>query len=755
MTATDDTLQHIEALRDTLRHHNHRYYVLDDPEVPDAEYDRLFQELQALEAEHPELISADSPTQRVGAEPLEGFVGVRHEVPMLSLTNVTKKFGLPEFEQRIRDLTRVEGEINYTAEPKLDGLAISLLYENGLLVRAATRGDGTTGEDVTLNARTIQAVPLKLIGEGWPERLEVRGEVFMTLAGFERINERARNAGENGFANPRNAAAGSLRQLDPKITATRPLTLYCYGFGVIEGFDPAPTHSDNLKRLVAWGLPICPELKVVRGTQGCEAYYAAIGERRHALPYEIDGVVYKVDRMDLQRQAGFIARAPRWAIAHKYPAVEALTVVRDIEIQVGRTGALTPVARLEPVSVGGVTVTNATLHNADELARKDVRVGDTVFVRRAGDVIPEVVKVLPDQRPEGAEPFRFPERCPVCDSETVKPEGEAATRCTGGLSCPAQRKEAIKHFASRRAMDIEGLGDKLVEQLVDEGLIENAADLYQLAGKREALINLERMAEKSADNLIEALEQSKARPFARKVFALGIPGIGEENARVLAEHFRSIDALGEAALTDFVVKGGIKGIGRKGAESIVTYLREHPDLTYRGEYFALFLTDLKVPGLRSNTVEAIVERFPNLEALRGARVEDLENATRVKVPGFAELTAGNVITFFHQPHNLEVIERLRTAGVTLEMEVEETPPITEGTESLAGKTYVLTGTLTKMGRSEAKAKLQALGAKVTGSVSKKTDALIAGADAGSKLTKAESLGVPVLDEAALLRMLGE
>ena len=753
MTATDETLQHIETLREQLRYHNHRYYVLDDPEIPDAEYDRLFRELQALEAEHPELVTADSPTQRVGAAPLEGFESVRHEMPMLSLDNAFDDSEVREFERRIGDRLKSSGEIAYTAEPKLDGLAISLLYEEGVLVRAATRGDGTTGEEVTQNVRTIQAVPLKLMGEEWPRRLEVRGEVFMTKAGFEALNEQARLKEEKTFANPRNAAAGSLRQLDPRITATRPLTLYCYGLGIMEGIEPAATHSENLERIKGWGLPVCPELKVVDGAAGCLDYYREIGERRDALPYEIDGVVYKVDRLDLQQQLGFVARAPRWAIAHKFPAQEELTVVNAIEVQVGRTGALTPVARLEPVSVGGVTVTNATLHNADELARKDVRVGDTVSVRRAGDVIPEVVGVVLDRRPEGAEPYAFPTECPECGSPVVKPEGEAATRCTGGLFCPAQRKNAIKHFASRRAMDIEGLGDKLVEQLVDEGLIENAADLFDLKEKRDELIALERMAEKSADNLLAALEKCKERPFARVVFALGIPGIGEEMARVLAEHFRSVEKLRSAQLTDFVQSGGIKGIGRKGAEGLVDHLAEHPELTYEGDYFAAFLADLKIRGINSRTSEAIVERYPTLEALRGASADDLENAKRVKVPGFAEISAGNVVTFFGQQHNLEVIERLAAAGVC--MEEEERVDAEAAAPSLAGKTFVLTGTLSKMGRSEAKAKLQALGAKVTGSVSKKTDAVVAGSDAGSKLAKAQALGIEILDEDALLKLLGE
>ncbi|GAB6044286.1 NAD-dependent DNA ligase LigA [Endothiovibrio diazotrophicus] len=749
----------IEALREQLRHHNYRYYVLDDPEVPDAEYDRLFRELQALEAEHPELVTADSPTQRVGAAPLEAFDGVRHELPMLSLDNAFEPEAVREFERRIQDRIgeRIQpsGEIAYTAEPKLDGLAISLLYEEGVLVRAATRGDGTTGEDVTQNVRTIQAVPLRLLGDGWPRRLEVRGEVFMTKAGFEALNERARANDEKTFANPRNAAAGSLRQLDPKVTATRPLTLYCYGFGIVEGGELGDTHSANLERLKGWGLPVCPELKVVAGSAGCLDYYRAIGERRDSLPYEIDGVVYKVDRLDLQRALGFVARAPRWAIAHKFPAQEELTVVRAIEVQVGRSGALTPVARLEPVAVGGVTVTNATLHNADELARKDVRVGDTVSVRRAGDVIPEVVGVLLDRRPAGTAPYRFPDHCPICGSAAVKPEGEAATRCTGGLSCPAQRKNAIKHFASRRAMDIEGLGDKLVEQLVDEGLIESAADLYDLHEKREALIALERMAEKSADNLIEALEKSKRRPFARVVFALGIPGIGEEMARVLAGHFRSMAALREARVTDFVESGGIKGIGRKGAEGLVAHLEENPELTYDGEHFAAFLADLKIRGINRRTAAAIVERYPDLATLRGVSADELENAKRIKVPGFAEISAGNVVTFFHQAHNIEVIDRLAAAGVRMEEEPAPAAEPAAEAESLAGKTFVLTGTLSRMGRSEAKAKLQALGAKVTGSVSQKTDAVIAGTDAGSKLAKAQELGIAVLDEEALLRLLGD
>jgi len=665
----DEVALRAEKLREQIAYHNYRYYVLDDPEIPDVEYDRLFRGLQELERQHPELITPDSPTQRVGAKPLKGFAEVRHEIPMLSLGNVFSEEELADFDRRVRDGLGVD-EVNYSAEPKLDGLAISLRYEEGVLVRAATRGDGATGEDVTQNVRTIHSVPLKLQGKDYPRVLEVRGEVYMPRAGFEQLNERQREKGEKSFANPRNAAAGSLRQLDPRITATRPLTMYCYGVGVVEGGELPGSHSEIMKKLKGWGLRVCPELQVVKGVQGCHQYYLKIEDKRDSLPYDIDGVVYKVDSLAQQRELGFVSRAPRWATAHKFPAQEEMTRLNDVEWQVGRTGALTPVARLLPVHVAGVVVSNATLHNPDEIARKDVRIGDTVIVRRAGDVIPEVVSVVLSRRPEGAGVIDTPTHCPVCGSEVLRDEGEAVPRCTGGLFCSAQRKNAIKHFASRKAMDIDGLGDKLVEQLVDAGLIHDVADLFSLT--QEQLAGLERMGEKSAANLVAALAKSRHTTLERFLFALGIREVGESTARTLANHFASLQKIEEA-----------------------------------GE-------------------EQLLE------------VEDV-----------GPIVAHHIHTFFRQPHNREVIDKLLAAGI-------DWPAIerVEATEQpLTGQTFVLTGSMESMSRDEAKSKLQALGAKVSGSVSKKTSVVIAGEAAGSKLTKAEQLGVTIWDENQLLQLL--
>ena len=671
MTSTDIN-KRLQSLRDQIEEANYNYYVLDAPTIPDAEYDRLLRELEQIEAEHPELVTPDSPTQRVGATPAKEFGEVRHEVPMLSLANAFSEDELFAFDRRIHDRLGSETPIEYACEPKLDGLAVSLLYEDGLYVRGATRGDGVTGEDVTQNIRTIRAIPLRLKGSGWPKLLEVRGEVFMPKAGFEAMNRRAAEKGEKTFVNPRNAAAGSLRQLDSRITATRPLTFYAYAVGLVEGGTLPERHSAVLERLAHWGLPVCGENAVVKGPEGCLAYYERIGKKRDKLPFEIDGVVYKVDRYDLQKELGFVSRAPRWAIAHKYPAQEELTKLIDIEFQVGRTGALTPVARLEPVFVGGVTVSNATLHNMDEIERKDVRIGDTVIVRRAGDVIPEVAAIVPERRPADARKIHLPTHCPVCGSEIVRPEGEAVARCSGGLYCPAQRKEAIKHFASRRAMDIEGLGDKLVDQLVDTGLVDHVDGLYALT--QEQVAGLERMGEKSAENLIAALEKSKDTTLARFIFALGIREVGEATAKALANYFGDLEPLMQA----------------------------------------------------------------DEEALQA-------------VPDVGPVVASHVAAFFHQTHNREVIDKLLQAGIRWEKVAVKR----EAAGPLAGNTYVLTGTLARMTRDEAKAKLEALGAKVAGSVSKKTTAVIAGAEAGSKLAKAEALGVEILDEDAFLKLIGE
>ena len=661
-------------LRAILHHHAHRYYVLDEPEIPDAEYDRLFRELQAIEEAHPELLTPDSPTQRVGGKILDGLVPVRHAVPMLSIQTETDttSAGAQAFDNRVRrelGLSDDAPPIEYAAELKFDGLAINLRYEQGVLVLAATRGDGETGEDVTQNIRTIGQIPLRLIGSS-PEVLEVRGEVYMRRDDFERLNERQRVKGEKTFINPRNTAAGAVRQLDSSITAQRPLSFFAYGLGEVRGWDTPPTHSGLLDALSAMGLPVCPDRCVAAGSAGLVAFHQQIEGRRDQLPFDIDGVVYKVNSLALQRELGFKTREPRWAVAHKYPAQEQLTQVLGIDVQVGRTGKLTPVAKLAPVFVGGVTVTNATLHNEDETRRKDVRVGDTVIVRRAGDVIPEVVAVLPDRRPEGAQVFSMPGTCPVCGSAAVREEGEVDFRCTGGLYCGAQRKQAILHFAQRRAVDIEGLGDKLVEQLVDAGVVKTLPDLYRLGVM--ALANLDRMAEKSARNVLEALEKSKQTTLPRFLFGLGIRHVGEATAKDLARHFGNLDAIMNASVDQLLA---VNDVGPTVAQSIRT--------------------------------------------------------------------------FFDQPHNREVVEQLRACGVHW----EEGAPLDAASLHLAGKTFVLTGTFPTLRREEAKALLEASGAKVAGSVSKKTDYVVAGEEAGSKLDKARELGVAVIDEAGMLALL--
>jgi DNA ligase (NAD+) len=657
-----DAAERARTLRDQLAHHNYRYYVLDDPEVPDAEYDRLMSSLRELEAAHPELVTPDSPTQRVSGEPSKAFGEVVHHVPMLSLDNAFTEEDIRNFDRRIRERLDA-GEVAYSCEPKLDGLAIGLLYEDGRLVRGATRGDGMRGEDVTPNLRTLKSVPLQLRGRGWPARIEVRGEVFMSRRGFDEMNRRAAEQGEKVFVNPRNAAAGSLRQLDPRITATRPLEIYFYGLGLVEGGEMPGRHSETLARFREWGLRTNPETRLVEGADGLLAFYADIGRRRASLAYDIDGVVYKVDSLDSQRVLGFVSRAPRWAIAHKFPAQEEMTTVRDVEWQVGRTGALTPVARLNPVFVGGVTVTNATLHNVDELRRKDVHIGDTVILRRAGDVIPEIVRVIPERRPPDARAPELPTTCPVCGSDVERPEGEAIARCTGGLYCPAQRKESLKHFAGRRAMDIQGLGDKLVDQLVDADLVKDASDLYALDEAR--LGGLERMGEKSAKKLLENLEKSKETTLARFLFALGIRDVGEATAAGVAEHFGTLEAI----------------VGRTAEE---------------------------------------------FEAVRDV----------------GPVVAQHLAAFFAEQHNLDVIAKLRAAGVRWPDAVVRA----SGEGVLAGKTFVLTGTLADLPRADAEAFIKAHGGKVSGSVSAKTSYVIAGESQGSKLEKARTLGVTVLTE---------
>jgi DNA ligase (NAD+) len=656
-------------LKETLERYNYRYHALDDPEVPDAEYDRLMLELRALETRHPELLTPDSPTQRVGAAPVAAFGAVKHRLAMLSLDNAFSDEEVRDFDRRIRERLDRPAPIRYSAEPKLDGLAVSARYENGVYVQGATRGDGETGEDITQNLKTVKALPMKLRADRPPSVLEVRGEVFMPLAGFERFNREAIARGEKSFVNPRNAAAGSLRQLDPRMTAARPLDLFIYGLGIVEDGDLPTHHSAILQALRRWGFKICPQSRVVEAVEGCLDYYREMGAMRSKLPYQIDGVVYKVDDLDLQRRLGFISRAPRWAIAHKFPAEEALTTVRGIEFQVGRTGALTPVARLEPVFVGGVTVSNATLHNMDELTRKDVRVGDTVVIRRAGDVIPEVARVLPERRVAGATLVTLPSVCPVCGSPVVREAEQAVARCTGGRICAAQRKEEIKHFASRRALDIQGLGDKLVEQLVDRDWVRTPADLFDL--QTEQLSTLERMGDKSAQKLQSAILASKHTTLPRFLYALGIRDVGEATALALAQHFRDI------------------------------------------------------------------------APLRQASEDEIQ-----RVPDVGPVVAKNVAAYFRDPDNAAIVDRLLAGGITW----PAPPPIGVQSE-LTGKTFVLTGTLQALTREAAEEAIVQIGGKVSGSVSKKTQYVVAGTDAGSKLKKAQQLGITVLDEAAFLKLL--
>ncbi|WBU39592.1 MULTISPECIES: NAD-dependent DNA ligase LigA [Marinobacter] len=667
-----DIQQRVEQLRAALDDHNYYYYVLDDPRIPDAEYDRLFRELQTLEADYPELATDNSPTRRVGSAAETSFEEITHRLPMLSLDNAFSDDELRDFDRRVRDRLATEDPVEYVCEPKLDGLAVSLHYEQGVLTRAATRGDGYTGEDITANIRTIPSVPLTLRGDDYPDLVEVRGEVYMPKAGFEQLNRRLAEQGEKPFVNPRNAAAGSLRQKKSTVTAKRPLELCAYSMAVTDESLLPETHWESLQRVRGWGFRINPEMRKAKGVEACLEAYQELMAKRDTLPYEIDGIVFKVNRLDLQQQLGFVSRAPRWAIAHKFPAQEELTVIEDVEFQVGRTGAVTPVARLKPVFVGGVTVSNATLHNMDEIRRLDVHIGDTVFIRRAGDVIPQVVKVVPEKRPKGAAEVVLPSQCPVCDSDIVQIEGEAVARCSGGLYCPAQRKEAIRHYASRKAMDIEGLGDRLIEVLVDEGMVNTVADLYRLT--KFQLSSLDRKGDKSAGNLVAAIDRARKPVLWRFLYALGIREVGEATAKSLASHFGTLEAISAA----------------------------------------------------------------DDEALQA-------------VPDVGPIVAGHIRSFFDQPHNQETLQALKDTGVSW----QEEQVVPAEAKPLAGETWVLTGTLSQMTRDQAKEKLEKLGAKVAGSVSKKTACVVAGEAAGSKLTKAEQLGVPVLDEEGLLALLEE
>ncbi|WP_305816202.1 NAD-dependent DNA ligase LigA [Photobacterium leiognathi] len=668
-----DLQQELFTLREQLDYHGHRYYVEDNPEIPDAEYDRMMQQLLKIEAEHPEWVTVDSPSQRVGGTALEGFTQVKHEIAMLSLDNAFNDDDLRAFQKRLQDRLLSGSELSYCCEPKLDGLAVSLMYENGVLVQAATRGDGATGENITHNVRTIRAIPLKLQGMDWPARLEVRGEVFMPKKGFEALNEKALKKGEKTFANPRNAAAGSLRQLDPKITATRPLSFYAYAVGVVEGRELAETQYERLCQLKAWGLPMCPEIRKVDSIEEVIAYHQSIGEKRQLLGYEIDGVVIKIDDIDTQQRLGFVARAPRWAIAYKFPAQEEMTVLNNVEFQVGRTGAITPVAKLEPVFVGGVTVSNATLHNADEVERLGVMIGDTVIIRRAGDVIPQIASVVESRRPESAQAIVFPTECPVCQSKIERIEGEAVARCTGGLFCQAQRKEALKHFVSRKALDVDGCGEKVIEQLVEREMVATPADLFKFSAGEVTV--LERMGPKSAQKLVDALKASKLTTLPRFIYSLGIREVGEATAANLANYFETLEAISQA------------------------------------------------------TKEQLIE-----------------------VPDVGDVVAAHIFNFFREEHNMAVVKDLQDIGIHWpEIEKPE-----EGIElPLEGKTVVLTGSLSQLTRSDAKAALQKLGAKVTGSVSKKTDLLVAGEAVGSKLAKAQELDIEIWDEQRLVDLMSK
>ena len=671
----EHVLSDYERLKDELNQHNHSYYVLDDPSVPDSEYDRQMRQLQDIESQYPSLRTSDSPSQRVGGEALSAFTQVRHDVAMLSLDNAFSQAELEDFDRRVKDRLNYAAltqppEIDYACEPKLDGVAVSLLYRDGLLERGATRGDGTVGEDITANVRTINSIPLKLVGDHIPSLLEVRGEIYLPRAGFESLNAKAIAAGEKAFVNPRNAAAGSLRQLDSKITASRPLEMCAYSVGQFVAETRPDSHLSMLQTLASWGFKINEHMQVVSGIAACEDYYQILAERRDGLAYDIDGIVYKVNDLRLQERLGFVAKAPRWAIARKFPAQEEMTQLLDVEFQVGRTGAVTPVARLEPVFVGGVTVSNATLHNGDEIQRLGICIGDTVIIRRAGDVIPQVAKVVLDRRPANARPIVFPERCPVCDSAVVRAEGEAVARCSGGLFCGAQIKQAIKHFASRKAMDIDGLGDKLVDLLVDREVIFSVADLYDL--KTEQLQGLERLAEKSAANLVAAIEASKATSLAKFFYSLGIREVGETTGQTLANNFGSLEAV-----------------------------------------------------IAADT-EALLE------------VDDI-----------GPIVAGHIVDFFRNPDNLSIIQALRDAGVSWP-DIDQNA---QASQPLKGQTWVLTGGMDIMSRAEAKDRLQELGAKVAGSVSAKTGQVVAGPGAGSKLTKAQSLDIPVMNEAEFIEFL--
>ncbi|NRP26680.1 MULTISPECIES: NAD-dependent DNA ligase LigA [unclassified Marinobacterium] len=769
--------QQILELREQLQQHAYRYYVLDDPSVTDAEYDHLYRQLEALEADHPELVTADSPTQRVGAKPEGGFAEVVHEIPMLSLSNQFNRDDVHAFYRRAQEGLDSDASLAITLEPKLDGLAVSILYENGFLVRAATRGDGSTGEDITSNVRTIQSVPLKLMGAGWPERIEVRGEVYMPRAGFEALNQQARETGQKSFVNPRNAAAGSLRQLDPSITASRPLTFCCYGTGV--GSDELPdSYYETLQLINSWGLKISDQIARVEGADACFDYIEALGAKRDALPYDIDGVVLKCDSREVQETLGFRSRDPRWATAFKYPAQEEVTQLLDVDFQVGRTGAVTPVARLEPVFVGGVTVSNATLHNMDEIARLDAKVGDWVVIRRAGDVIPQIVKVATDRRTGDEQPIAIPSACPVCGSEVErvqlvkrskgqeqKVEG-SVYRCVGRLSCSAQLKQALIHFVSRKALDIDGLGDKAIEQLVDRELVKSPADLFRLT--KDQVLTLEGYAELSAQNLIDAVGQSKTISLARFIYALGIPEVGEETARTLALSLGTLERIRQAQSRTLTL---LPDIGLEVAHEITHFMAEEhnqkvlDDLLSLGIQleeqeqiaaklqasvsFAELIEGSNIKGVAATGAKALAAHFETVEALLAADEDALK-----AVPKLSSRAAAGVLEAIQDETWCQQLQRFETQLIEFGMHWYSERRVSDASAPLEGQTWVLTGTLETMGRSEAKALLQEMGAKVSGSVSSKTDAVVAGPGAGSKLAKAEQLGIRVLDENEFNQLLG-
>ena len=769
--------QQILELREKLQHHAYRYYVLDDPSVTDAEYDHLYRQLESLEVEHPELVTADSPTQRVGAKPSGGFAEVAHEIPMLSLSNQFNRDDIHAFYRRAQEGVDGESSLAITLEPKLDGLAVSILYENGVLVRAATRGDGSTGEDITTNVRTIQSVPLKLMGTGWPERIEVRGEVYMPRAGFEALNQQARETGQKTFVNPRNAAAGSLRQLDPSITASRPLTFCCYGTGV--GSDELPdSYFETLQLINSWGLKISDQISRVCGAEACFEYIESLGAKRDSLPYDIDGVVLKCDSREVQETLGFRSRDPRWATAFKYPAQEEVTQLLDVDFQVGRTGAVTPVARLEPVFVGGVTVSNATLHNMDEIARLDAKVGDWVVIRRAGDVIPQIVKVATDRRTGDEQPIAIPSACPVCGSEVERVQlvkrskGQeqrvegSVYRCVGRLSCSAQLKQALIHFVSRKALDIDGLGDKAIEQLVDRELVKSPADLFRLT--KEQVLSLEGYADLSAQNLIDAIGHSKSISLARFIYALGIPEVGEETARTLALSLGTLKRIRQAQSRTLVL---LPDIGQEVAHEITHFMAEDhnqkvlDDLLSLGVQleeqehiapklqasvsFAEFIEGSNIKGVASTGAKALAAHVETLEALFAIDQSGL-NA----IPKLSSRAAAGVMEAIQDESWRQQLQLFEAQLIEFGMHWNSEKSTSASSAPLEGQTWVLTGTLETMGRSEAKALLQEMGAKVSGSVSSKTDAVVAGPGAGSKLAKAEQLGIRVLDENEFNQLLG-